>query len=117
MRSIWKKIYLFHTPTKKSEKDKIAKTKPPHFTGGSLLKEDFRKACEEAGIENFRFHDLRHVAINNWRKAGHDYFKIMKATGHKTMAVFKRYNTVDDEELKSLAMDTSKESQEIPSHN
>ena len=41
----------------------------------------------------------------------------MKATGHKTMAVFKRYNTVDDEELKSLAMDTSKESQEIPSHN
>ena len=41
----------------------------------------------------------------------------MKATGHKTMAVFKRYNTVDDEELKSLAMDTSKESQEIPSYN
>ena len=85
------------------------------------FKEDFRKACDEAGIENFRFHDLRHVAINNWRKAGHDYFKIMKATGHKTMAVFKRYNTVDDEELKSLAMDTymdtSKESQEIPSHN
>ena len=44
----------------------------------------------------------------------------MKATGHKTMAVFKRYNTVDDEELKSLAMDTymdtSEESQEIPSH-
>ncbi len=87
------------------------------FTGGSLLKEDFRKACKEAWIENFSFHDLRHVAIKNWRKAGHDYFKIMKATGHKTMAVFKRYNTVDDEELKSLAMDTSKESQEIPSHN
>ena len=76
---------------------------------------------KEAGIENFHFHNLRHVAINNWRKAGHDYLKIIKATGHKTMAVFKRYHTVDDEELKSLAMDTymdtSKESQEIPSHN
>jgi len=83
------------------------------------FKETFRKACEKAGIENFRFHDLRHVCINNWRKAGHDYFKIMKATGHKTMAVFKRYNTVDDEELKSLTMDTymdtSEESQEQPS--
>ena len=97
------------------------KNKATRFTGGSLLKEDFRNACKEAGIENFRFHDLRHVAINNWRKAGHDYFKIMKTTGHKTMAVFKRYNTVDDVEFKSLAMDTymdiSKESQEIPSHN
>ena len=93
------------------------KNKATRFTGGSLLKEDFRNACKKAGIENFSFHDLRHVAINSWRKAGHDYFKIMKATGHKTMAVFKRYNTVDDEELKSLAMDTSKESQEMPSHN
>jgi endonuclease YncB( thermonuclease family) len=83
------------------------------------FKETFRKACQKAGIENFRFHDLRHTCINNWRKAGHDYFKIMKATGHKTMAVFKRYNAVDDEELKSLAMDTymdtSEEGQEIPS--
>ena len=83
------------------------------------FKENFRKACQKAGIEDFRFHDLRHVAINNWRKAGHDYFKIMKATGHKTMAVFKRYNTVDEEELKSLTMDTymdtSKERQGIPS--
>jgi len=70
------------------------------------IKEDFRKACEEAGILNFHFHDLRHTCINNWRLASHDYFKIMKATGHKTITVFKRYNTVDDNELKSLAMDT-----------
>ena len=80
-------------------------------------KKTFSKACEKAGIENFRFHDLRHVCINNWRKAGHDYFKIMKATGHKTMAVFKRYNTVDEEERKSLTMDTSEESQEKPTRN
>ena len=76
------------------------------INGLGSFKKTFRKTCQKAGIENFRFHDLRHVAINNWRKAGHDYFKIMKATGHKTMAVFKRYNTVDEEELKSLTMDT-----------
>jgi len=32
----------------------------------------------------------------------HDYFKIMAASGHRTMAVFRRYNTVDDNDLQSL---------------
>ncbi|OPX40702.1 MAG: hypothetical protein B1H13_06140 [Desulfobacteraceae bacterium 4484_190.3] len=60
-------------------------------------------------IENFRFHDLRHTCINNWRLQGHDFFRIMAASGHKTISVFKRYNTVSEEELKSLVnprMDT-----------
>ncbi len=70
------------------------------------FKQDFKNACKDAEIEDFVFYDLRHTCINNWRQAGHDYSKIMKASGHKTIAVFKRYNTVDDEELKSLAMDT-----------
>jgi integrase len=60
------------------------------------------KACKKAGIENFTFHDLRHTAINNWRLRGHDYFRIMAASGHKTMGVFKRYNTVSKDELKAL---------------
>jgi integrase len=53
-------------------------------------------------VENFTFHDFRHTCINNWRKQGHDYFKIMAASGHKTISVFKRYNLVDEEELKTL---------------
>jgi len=61
-----------------------------------------KKACKEAAIEDFNFHDFRHTAINNWRKKGHDYFKIMAASGHKTISVFKRYNMVDEEELKTL---------------
>ena len=59
-------------------------------------------AVKRAGIEDSTFHDLRHTVINNWRLQGHDYFRIMAATGHKTMTVFKRYNTVSKEELKSL---------------
>ena len=91
------------------------------INGLGSFKDDFQKTCREAGIDNFHFHDLRHVCINNWRKAGHDYFKIMKATGHKTIVVFKRYNTVDEDELKSLAMDTYMDTreggQEQPSSN
>lgn len=53
------------------------------------IKEPFRKACREAGIEDFVFHDFRHTAITNWRRAGIDHLTIMKISGHKTMAVFK----------------------------
>ena len=70
----------------------------------SKLRYHFDRAVDKAGIEDFTFHDFRHTCINNWRKQGHDYFKIMKASGHKTLTVFKRYNTVDEEELKSLAV-------------
>jgi integrase len=62
----------------------------------------FVTACKRAGIEDCTFHDLGHTAINNWRLQGHDYFRIMAASGHKTMSVFKRDNTVSKEELKAL---------------
>jgi integrase len=73
------------------------------------IRDAFESACKRAEIENFHFHDLRHTFINNRRLEGHDYFRIMAATGHKTMSVFKRYNTVSRDELKALVggkMDT-----------
>jgi integrase len=77
-----------------------------HRDGRSLDSNRIRWAhqmvCRKAGIENFTFHDFRHTCINNWRKEGHDYFKIMAASGHKTISVFKRYNMVGEEELKTL---------------
>jgi integrase len=66
------------------------------------IREVFEAACRKAGIKEFFFHDLMHTAINNRRLQGHDYFRIMAATGPKTLNVFKRYNTVSKEELKAL---------------
>jgi hypothetical protein len=48
--------------------------------------------------------DLRHTFNTNMRKAGVDRSVIMKITGHKTTAMFHRYNTVDSEDARS-AMD------------
>jgi integrase len=69
---------------------------------GNTFQKAFETARENAGIEDFTFHDLRHTAINNWRFQGHDYFRIMAVSSHKTMHVFKRYNGVNQEELRAL---------------
>ncbi|MBF0474534.1 MAG: site-specific integrase [Deltaproteobacteria bacterium] len=52
-------------------------------------------AMKRSGIEEFTFHDLRHTYVTNARKAGVSDSVIMKLTGHKTMAMFTRYNTID----------------------
>jgi len=59
------------------------------------IKTAFINARREAGIENFRFHDLRHCAVTNLRKAGVNDSVIMSISGHKTYAMFKRYNRID----------------------
>jgi integrase len=76
----------------------------------------FETACRAAGISDAVFHDLRHTFVTNMRRAGVDYFRIMAITGHKTMSVFKRYNTVDHRDLQHAIgqldtyMDTSVQS-------
>jgi integrase len=59
------------------------------------IRKGFFGACERAGIKDFRFHDLRHCAVTNLRKAGVPDNVIMSISGHKTHAVFKRYDRVD----------------------
>lgn len=57
------------------------------------IKTAFNAACRRAKIEGFRFHDFRHTAVTNMRRAGIDHLTIMRITGHKTLEVFKRYNS------------------------
>jgi len=64
------------------------------------IKTCFTNACKKAGIEDFRFHDLRHTFNTMMRKAGVPKSVIMSLTGHRTSAMFDRYNTVDDEDAR-----------------
>lgn len=73
----------------------------------------FQRACHGAGIAHATFHDQRHTFVTNARRAGIDYLRIMAITGHKTMRVFKRYNLIDEADLRDAMnrldtyMDTS----------
>ena len=62
------------------------------------VRTSFAKACKRAGIVNLHFHDLRHCAVTNLRKAGISDSVIMSISGHKTNAMFRRYDSVDRED-------------------
>jgi integrase len=64
------------------------------------IQRSFETACQRAGITGVVFHDLRHTFVTNMRHAGVDYFRIMAITGHRTMEVFKRYHTTDQDDLR-----------------
>ena len=58
---------------------------------------------KRAQITGFRFHDFRHTAVTNMRRAGVAPLTSMQITGHKTMVCFTRYNSFREADLRVAA--------------
>ena len=66
---------------------KIGKTGTPFHD----VRTSFENACRRAGIETFRFHDLRHTAASHMAMARVPLRTIGEILGHKTSAMTERY--------------------------
>ncbi len=63
----------------------------------------FRKATKAAGLQDFRFHDLRHHGATMALNAGFTAPIVMALGGWKTERMMRRYAAVTDKTLRAAA--------------
>jgi integrase len=68
-----------------------------------MMRKDWDAAGVRAGLPGLLFHDLRRSAVRNLRRAGVSETVAREISGHRTAAVFARYNITDFEDLKEAA--------------
>lgn len=59
----------------------------------------WHRTVREAGIDNFRFHDLRHEAVSRLVEAGLGDQEVAAISGHKSMQMLRRYTHLRAEDL------------------
>ena len=57
------------------------------------------RACKRVGIEDLRFHDLRHEATSRFFEKGLHVMEVAAITGHKDLRMLKRYTHLRAEDL------------------
>nr|WP_198980094.1 site-specific integrase [Herbaspirillum sp. ASV7] len=73
----------------------------PVFPGvtGEAVKRAFQNARKRAGIEDLRFHDLRHEAVTRLFEKGLHPIEVASISGHKDMRMLQRYTHLEASKL------------------
>jgi integrase len=72
-----------------------------HHQGRRIMdiRKRWHKATAAAGVPGLLFHDLRRSGVRNLVRAGVDPTIAMRISGHKTRAIFDRYNIIDESDI------------------
>ena len=88
--SRFKKGYVFPSP--------VGKGKPLYD-----CRKQFSNAVKQAGIHNFRFHDLRHTFASHLVMSGVDLMTVKELLGHATLTITIRYSHLaPDHRMKAI---------------
>ncbi len=68
------------------------------------VKTAFRNALNEAGIQNFRFHDLRHCFASALVQRGVALYEVQRLLGHKSQAMTQRYAHLAPKNLRDAVL-------------
>ncbi len=67
----------------------------------------FKTACKKAGIEDFRFHDLRHTFASWVAMKSKDIYAVKELLGHKDISMTKRYAHLTENYLRQVVNEVS----------
>lgn len=73
-----------------------------HRTGRQIksFRRGWKTACDAIGQPNLVPHDMRRSGVRNFRKAGLSESEGMMLSGHKTNAVYRRYDIIDEQDIR-----------------
>ena len=77
----------------------LSVTQKPIRRRGSYQKKVWNKSLKRAEIEDAVFHDLRHDFVTKAMRSGNPAYLVMKQVGHKSDAMLRRYQLIDERDL------------------
>ena len=80
----------------------LSATQRPILRWGSYQKKVWNESLKRAGIEDAVFHDLRHDFVTKAMRSGNASHVVMKQVGHKSDAMLRRYQLIDERDLLDL---------------
>lgn len=100
--------YLNSSDRPRSADDFLFPSKDPNSRHPpSMIRKAFQKALKESGIDNFKFHDLRHTCASHLAMNGATQGELMEILGHRSPTMTRRYAHFSKEHISRLMQKTS----------